>query len=368
MSLVRQFCANYLGRCRYMVFCSLEDTDGVNEATTDVAEAVKFFAGGSGIVATTYHSLEKLVGCLSEGQVVSTAFFDESHNLQRPGNEWALTYPKFERRLLFSATPSPNNGVPVFSYSYAEALENEDEWGQPLPYSQDVRLHVGSYVDNDAAGPHDNIELLIITAIKTNNMRCLSFHSNVNGDDPDSVKNFAKRCETQLPILAPGIKWRVATLDATTNPRDRVRILDEFDATPDNEIFILCSCETISEGVDTKRCNLVAFITAVRSYYKIVQKFGRAVRLQPHDRPATILLPFWVDPSQFTETMTKEERDAVPRTVYAKGNPLFDFYAAVREGDPELLELFQNMYRGPQTKRLKHYAELCGDRPRLTWE
>ena len=369
LSLVRQFCAIYLGLARYMVFCSLEDTDGVNEATTDVAEAVKFFAGGSGIVATTYHSLEKLVGCLGEGQVVSTVFFDESHNLQRPGNEWALECPKFERRLLFSATPSKNNGDPVFSFSYAEALEHEDEWGLPQPFSQDVSLHVGTFDGSaGAVAPHDNIELLIKTALKTENMRCLSFHGTVNGEDPDSVKNFAQRCKDQLPILAPGIKWRVETLDATTSPRDRVRILEEFDATPDDELFILCSCETISEGVDTKRCNLVAFITPVRSYYKIVQKFGRAVRLQSHDRPATILLPFWVDPAQFTYTSTKEERDAIVRTIYSKGNPLFDFYAAVREGDPELLELFQNMYRGPQTKRLKHYAELCGDRPRLSWE
>jgi superfamily II DNA or RNA helicase len=371
LSLVRQFCANYLVKrqARYMVFCSLEDTDGVNEATTDEAEAIKFVQGCDGVIATTYISLNKLVDSMGERQAVSCAIFDESHHLQRENNEWALTCPAFQRRLLFSATPSPNNGVPVFTYSYAEALENEDEWGQPLPYSQDVRLHVGTFDGSaGAVAPHDNIELLINTALKTENMRCLSFHSNVNGEDPDSVKNFAQRCQIQLPILARGIKWRVETLDATTNPRDRVRILDEFDATPDNEIFILCSCETISEGVDTKRCNLVAFITPVRSYYKIVQKFGRAVRLQSHDRPATILLPFWVDPAQFTETMSKEERDAVPRTVYAKGNPLFDFYAAVREGDPELLELFQNMYRGPQTKRLKHYAELCGDRPRLSWE
>ena len=371
LSLVRQFCANYLEkrRNRYMVFCSLDDTDGVNEATTDEAEALKFVQGGDGIIATTYQSLRKLVESMGEGQSVSCAIFDESHHLQRASNEWALSCPIFKRRLLFSATPSPNNGEAVFSYSYAEALENEDEWGQPLPYSQDVRLHVGTYDGSKgAAGPHDNVELLINTALKTENMRCLSFHGNVNGEDIDSVKNYAQRCKDQLPILARGIKWRVETLDATTNPRDRVRILAEFDATPDNEIFILCSCETISEGVDTKRCNLVAFITPVRSYYKIVQKFGRAVRLQSHDRHATILLPFWVDPAQFTETMTKEERDAVPRTMYAKGNPLFDFYAAVREGDPELLELFQNMYRGPQTKRLKHYAELCGDRPRLSWE
>ena len=371
LSLVRQFCANYLEKrgARYMVFCSLEDTDGVNEATTDEAEALKFVQGGNGIIATTYQSLKKWVDSMGEGQSVSCAIFDESHHLQRASNEWALTCPIFKRRLFFSATPSPNNGEAVFTYSYAEALENEDEWGQPLPYSQDVRLHVGTYDGSKgAAGPHDNVELLIKTAVLTGNMRCLSFHSNVNGDDPDSVKNFAQRCQIQLPILAPGIKWRVETLDATTNPRDRVRILEEFDATPDDEIFILCSCETISEGVDTKRCNLVAFITPVRSYYKIVQKFGRAVRLQANDRPATILLPFWVDPAHFTETMTKEERDAVPRTVYAKGNPLFDFYAAVREGDPELLELFQNMYRGPQTKRLKHYAEVCGELPRLSWE
>ena len=367
LNLMRQFCADYLhGRLPYMPFCTLDDTEGVYEATTDAATARDFMTQHEdGIIAVTYHSLKVLTDAL--GDFKPTVFFDESHNLEQKERKWAVTDPRFAERLCFSATPSENNGVPLYSYSYAEALEHEDEWGQPQPFAQDVRLHVGSYVDN-GAGPHDNVELLIKTAVLTGNMRCLSFHSSVKGPDPDSVLNFAERCKAQLSIVAPSVKWRVETLYSDMPQRDRLRILQEFDATPDDEIFILCSCETISEGVDTKKCNLVAFIAAVRSYYKIVQKFGRAVRLQAHDRPATILLPFWVDPSQFTDTMTKEQRDAVPRTIYAKGNPLFDFYAAVRENDSELLELFQNMYRGPQTKRLKHYAELCGDLPRLSWE
>lgn len=367
LNLMRQFCADYLhGRLPYMPFCTLEDTEGVYEATTDAATARDFMTQHEdGIIAVTYHSLKVLTDAL--GDFKPTVFFDESHNLEQKERKWAVTDPRFAERLCFSATPSENNGTPVYSYSYAEALEHEDEWGQPQPFAQDVRLHVGSYVDN-GAGPHDNVELLIKTAVLTGNMRCLSFHSSVKGPDPDSVLNFAERCKAQLPIVAPGVKWRVETLYSDMPQRDRLRILQEFDATPDDEIFILCSCETISEGVNTKKCNLVAFIAAVRSYYKIVQKFGRAVRLQAHDRPATILLPFWVNPAQFTETMTKEECDAVPRTLYAKGNPLFDFYAAVREGDPELLALFQDMYRGPQTQRLKHYADLCGNLPRLSWE
>jgi superfamily II DNA or RNA helicase len=368
LNLMRQFCADYLhGRLPYMPFCTLQDTEGVSEATTDAAMARDFMEQHEdGIIAVTYHSLELLTN-EALGDFKPTVFFDESHNLQQETRKWAVTEPRFSQRLFFSATPSKNNGEPLFKYSYTEALEHEDEWGQPEPFAQDVRLHVGSYVDN-GAGPHDNVELLIKTAVLTGNMRCLSFHSTVKGPDPDSVLNFAERCKAQLPIVAPGIKWRVETLYSDMPQRDRLRILQEFDATPDDEIFILCSCETISEGVDTKKCNLVAFIAAVRNYYKIVQKFGRAVRLQAHDRPATILLPFWVNPSQFTDTMTKEECDAVPRTLYAQGNPLFDFYAAIREDDPELLALFQDMYRGPQTKRLKHYAELCGDLPRLTWE
>jgi superfamily II DNA or RNA helicase len=368
LNLMRQFCADYLhGRLPYMPFCTLQDTEGVSEATTDAAMARDFMEQHEdGIIAVTYHSLELLTN-EALGDFKPTVFFDESHNLQQETRKWAVTEPRFTQRLFFSATPSKNNGVPLYSYSYTEALEHEDEWGQPEPFAQDVRLHVGSYVDN-GTGPHDNVELLIKTAVLTGNMRCLSFHSTVKGPDPDSVLNFAERCKAQLPIVAPGIKWRVETLYSDMPQRDRLRILQEFDATPDDEIFILCSCETISEGVDTKKCNLVAFIAAVRNYYKIVQKFGRAVRLQAHDRPATILLPFWVDPAQFTDTMTKVERDAVPRTLYAQGNALFDFYAAIREDDPELLELFQDMYRGPQTKRLKHYAELCGELPRLSWE
>ena len=372
LSLVRQFCANYLEKrgARYMVFCSLEDTDGVNEATTDEAEAIKFVQGGDGVIATTYQSLEKLVRSV-EGQVVSCAIFDESHHLQRENNEWALTCPAFQRRLLFSATPSPNNGVPVFTYSYAEALTNvNEETGEDEPYSQDLRVRIGMYDNSDTEGKrHDNIELLVTTALLTGNMRCLTFHNKVNGDDPDFVINFAGRCEEQIPRLIPaGMKWTVRSMHSNTLMTDRAVYLKELDETPEGELYIICSCETLSEGVDTKRCNLVGFIHAVKGYAKILQKLGRAARKQLHDRPSTILLPFFVDKSVLPDEATKEQVDAFIRTAYPQGNPVFDFFAAIHEGDPELLDTIKEIYKGPQKPRLEHYEKVCGGLPRFTLE
>ena len=43
--------------------------------------------------------------------------------------------------------------------------------------------------------------------------------------------------------------------DITASTPNKRKILDNFDETKDNEIFILAPCKTIGECVDTKNAN-----------------------------------------------------------------------------------------------------------------
>ena len=364
LALVHQFCREELADKKYMVFCSLGDTDTVESATTSVEDARAFLFNSQGIVAVTYQSLSKLMECVEK---VDYLYCDESHNVNSAGNEWIFESDRFAQTIYLSATPGKEKEHQVFSFSYADSLTHIDKHtGLEEPYSQDVRLHAGWYTAND-----DKVALLFNTAFKTGNMRCLSFHNMVNGGDPDSVLEFEKRCSAYAHVFLekhPEVaKVTVMSIDGTTPQEERNRILAVLDATPCNELCIVCSCKTISEGVNTRRCNLVYFVHPSRSYVSIVQRIGRAVRLQAGCPPATLLIPCFVDQTVLAAFPSKEEQDAYIRTtLYAEGNALFDFLGAIREGDSDLLDLLVDMYKGPQRERLNHYTELLGDRPRVT--
>ena len=61
-------------------------------------------------------------------------------------------------------------------------------------------------------------------------------------DDPKGHLNFPRPKHFQTALITAG----------TVN---KINILKNFDETPDDEIFVLCSCRTIGEGVDTKNAN-----------------------------------------------------------------------------------------------------------------
>ena len=48
-------------------------------------------------------------------------------------------------------------------------------------------------------------------------------------------------------------------------------MLSALDNTPDTEIYIISSCETIGEGVDTKKANMCVFADPKSSVTKITK-------------------------------------------------------------------------------------------------
>ncbi len=64
----------------------------------------------------------------------------------------------------------------------------------------------------------------------------------------------------------------------TAITKNIIKILKDFDNTEDNEIYILASCKTIGEGIDTNNANMCVFLDPKQSYIEIDQNIGRICR------------------------------------------------------------------------------------------
>jgi len=349
LSLVQQFCSQYLAGRRHMAFCTLGESDeGVAIGTTDLAVATEF-SNHPGIYAVTYKSLPKLLECVRN---IRKILFDEAHHVAEEANAYIKALPA--QVAYFSATPDKDVGTEVFRFSYFDALMSDPQ------YSQDFQIKYGDYTDERTL-----LGLIERTAEKTGNKRILTFHSKVNGESETSVRNFARAATAYF-----GDRATVAYMDADTPMGERVRLLERLDSTPDDQIFLLASCETIGEGVDTKRCNHIVFVDPVKSYVKIVQKLGRCVRRQENGNPSTVLIPIFPEQAKYDACSTAEERDALIRSEYSERgdfNPVFNFLCAVRESDPDLLDLILSNQCLPAA-RLEHYRRIVGDVPRVPLE
>jgi superfamily II DNA or RNA helicase len=351
LSLVQQFCGKYLGPHRHLAFCTLaESTEGVAIGTTDPAEAAAF-SSEPGIFVVTYKSLAKLLEHVPD---IERLLFDEAHHVAEQANLYIKSL--LAQVAYFSATLPKNLGTMAFEFSYVDSLMSDPQ------YSQDFNIMCGMFTGEEG----DSLPALIERAAeKTGNKRILTFHAKVNGESETSVRNFARVAAAHF-----GDRATVAYMDADTPMAERVRLLERLDSTHDDQIFLLASCETIGEGVNTKRCNHIVFADPIKSYVKIVQKLGRCVRRQENDTPSTVLIPIFPERAKYEACTTAEERDALVRGEYSERgdfNPVFNFLCAVRESDQRLLDLILTNKCLPAA-RLKHYRGIVDDVQPVTLE
>jgi hypothetical protein len=92
--------------------------------------------------------------------------------------------------------------------------------------------------------------------------RVMSFHSRAKVGDV-CVRAFATPQNQQLLVQLLqqfGADYQRVRLEGVTaEDGKRQQLLQQFDATPDDEVFVLASCCTIGEGVDTKNTDMVFF-------------------------------------------------------------------------------------------------------------
>ena len=183
----------------------------------------------------------------------------------------------------------------------------------------------------------------------TGNNRILTFHADVNTDSPTSVRNFVNPTEIHKAFEyiskefgKPTPTVHVRGFYSEMKAKERRQLLNVFDASQD--VFLLCSCETMGEGVDTKNANMCVFVDPKSSFVKIIQNIGRIVRKQfGVDKPhSTILLPIYIQKEKYEACTTVEECDARIREDMSKGGdftPILNVLSALRQEDEDLYEI-----------------------------
>jgi superfamily II DNA or RNA helicase len=333
------------------------------ESTTDPKQIRTFLKlKHPKIILVTYQSYKVLLDCL-DGNKIGLVCYDEAHHVVSPECQtlvFGTTH--FEKEVFFTATPKNENGITMFDrddpdknmcgpvaydYTYLQGLN--DEVLNPFEICVDM------YTENTNNSIYDAMARAILAR---NTNRVLSFHSGVNGESNTNVRNFVNQPDFEIafnkvqkaefPEKANDYKKiTFKGMDGATSSADRKAMLKALDNTPSNEIYIIASCETIGEGVDTKKANMCVFADPKSSITKIIQNIGRVVRRNNAQPLSTILIPCWINMENYASAngdRAKQDELIRQNMRSEKGDyaSILNVLSALRQEDNELYEMCLN--------------------------
>jgi superfamily II DNA or RNA helicase/SAM-dependent methyltransferase len=359
LSLLEQFYTDYLQDFPLVQRISCEQ-----ESTTDSTEIIEFLKmPADKIICITYQSFETLIHLLGDTKI-DVCIFDEAHHVVGKTYQTLIFDSNVcEKQIFFTATPKNANGVImydkdnldvgmcgklVYDYSYFKGVMEG--------YLNPFEIRIDFYTENVNTSVYEAMARAILAS---SNSRVLTFHADVNGDRDASVLRFVdetlfttvfnKVLETEFPEkIGYYKKIQIIGLSAEIIMKERKRILTQFDKTLDNEIFIISSCQTIGEGIDTKSANMCVFVDPKSSFVSITQNIGRIVRkIFDQDKPnSTILIPCWVDKEKYLGCDgDKDKCDEVIREDMNKEgnfNGILNVMSALKQEDEELFDACLN--------------------------
>ncbi|GAA2345483.1 DEAD/DEAH box helicase [Streptomyces kunmingensis] len=329
--------------------CSLgaADSRGV-PCTTSAQELASWLEGPDRVtVFATYASLglRVLQRAHAAGvEVWDLVVVDEAHRTSGDaGKPWAAVHDQEQlparRRLYMTATPrvweAAGGDVPrmvasmdresdVFGpVAYELKLSEAIRRGIVAPYQVvcvDIRDEDVHGALRDAPSGADEVRGARLAALQTGLLtaaveeklrRILTFHSRVAEAEAMAagVPAVAERLHADDPgrFPAPGRVW-ARWLYGEHPPGHRQAVLEEFasDFVPGEDgaevkaaVQVLASVKVLGEGVDTARCDAVAFMDARGSMVDIVQMVGRALRIRPGEgKLATLVVPVFLGPGE----------------------------------------------------------------------
>jgi len=359
LSLIDQFHTEYL---HDLSKTNVLKISSESEATTHPKEIKKFLSKKhKKIICITYQSYETLLENLGDIKI-NMCIFDEAHHAV--GN----TYQKLifennlcEKQIFFTATPKNTNGIVmydrnnldegmcgalVYDYSYLRGLNDNDDTGKQILNAFEIRVDM--YTENINSSVYESIARAILVS---GNNRILTFHSDVNTERDTSVNNFVDESSFKNAFMkvleefpekaGVYINFKMIALDASIKMNDRRKILDNFDTTLDSDVYIISSCETIGEGIDTKNANMCVFVDPKTSFVKIIQNLGRVLR--PQASCSTILIPCWVNKEKYIDCEEDREKcDAVIRSDISEGgnfNGILNVMSALKQEDEDIYDI-----------------------------
>jgi superfamily II DNA or RNA helicase len=380
LALIRQFTADYLKDKEVAKTCAIMNVSSEQlddfQSTTEPADIRKFTvakpkcATKMKIVCVTYQSLQVLLDSLGDA-MIGLACFDEAHRTTSP--EYSkLVYSdeyraKYEKQVFFTATPANQNGITMFDRERDEMGTYGDcgPLASEYTYLQGLRdailslfeLRVDLYTQDTLGNMYESIARAILT---TGNTRVLTFHADAAEDSKSdtSVLRFVDKakfmdafrsvCAKEFPDKVGKFTVSNVTFTAiTASTKNKDAILGAFETCTDDEIYIVSSCRTIGEGVDTKKANMCVFVDPKSSVISIIQNIGRICRkiAGSERQPATILVPVCIgwekyvaagDDAEKQDSLIREQLNDRENGDY---NAIMNIVAALKQEDPELYEL-----------------------------
>jgi superfamily II DNA or RNA helicase len=376
LSLLEQFYTDYLQDIPSKNILRISSEEG---STTEGKDIEKFLKKKRNkIICITYQSFQTLITALNDNKI-NVCIFDEAHHVVGKTYQPLIFDSNVcEKQIFFTATPkntmyNKDNesgfldegmcGNLVYDYSYFKgAMEG---------YLNPFEIRIDFYTKNTNASVYKSIARAILAS---GNSRCLTFHSDVNGEQDTSVLRFVDEnafiiafnevvleefpekagfyTSIKMVALSSKVKSKCKTNSKKTKKCNgnccRFNILKQFDETPDNEIFIISSCQTIGEGVDTKKANMCDFVDPKSSVNGITQNIGRIVRkLFGQDKPnSTILINGWVDKEKYLCCDgDKDKCDEVIREDINKGgnfNCILNVMSALKQESEDIFDACLN--------------------------
>ena len=375
-----------------LTICSKNEIDKNLNFTTDDDKILQFIElDCQKIILITYQSLETLINIMKENEIedmIDLICFDEAHHILGNNMKELLfgidTDDDYiesfidiycNKTLFFTATPKNSNGIMMYEsitcFDNYELLDDESyiadepDCGKMIyeymHYNgvndnilNDFNIMIDLYTENTDTTVYETICRAIL---ETGNNRVLTFHSRSETksesgsnvidfvDENQFIKTFKKIRKIEFPQLKNKYK-HIVFKGITASSKNKLNILEDFDNTKDDEIYILASCKTIGEGVDTKNANMVVFVDPKQSYIEIIQNIGRVCRKNSKTkRLATILLPTYVDTNKYKDCSTVEEQDEVIRNEMSNTGDfsnILNTLTALRQEDPYMFELCLN--------------------------
>ena len=359
--LIEQFTRDYLNMVEDNVLKICSNSDSTTEEIL-----IKNFVEQkqNKIICITYQSYNILINILERLRIkIDVCVFDEAHHVVGP------TYQKhiFEnevckKTVFFTATPKNDNGIVmydrnsfdvgicgkiVYEYSYLQGVIEG--------YVKPFEIRVDLYTENTNYSVFESISRAIL---KSGNNRVLTFHSYVNTDRDTSVENFVneedfkrifrKIQQNEFPEKTNYKNINFKKMVSSMLQTDRIKLLQKFDSTLDDEIVIISSCDTIGEGVDTKKANMCVFVDPKSSIVKIIQNIGRIIRkiFGETNTNSTVLIPCCINKDKYLECDGNKEKcdERIRQDINEGGdfNCILNVLSALKQTDNDLFEMCLN--------------------------
>lgn len=364
LALLHQFYTDYFIQMKDFPLENILRISSEEGSTTETKQIVTFLKKKKNkIICVTYQSFETLIKSLGNIKI-DICIFDEAHHAIGKTYQ-SLIFETYvcEKQIFFTATPKNANGVIMYDKDNLEAgmcgkLVYDYSYfiGKTEGYLNPFEIRLDFYTEDTNNSVYESIARAILAS---GNSRVLTFHSDVNGDRDTSVLRFVdeelfivafnKVLNTEFPEkIGFYTSLKMIGLSAEINIRERNRILVQFDETPDDKVFIISSCQTIGEGIDTKNANMCVFVDPKSSIVGITQNIGRIVRKNPDIlKPnSTILIACWVDKTKYLACDgDKDKCDEVIREDLNKDgnfNGILNVMSALKQESEDLFDACLN--------------------------